>query len=99
MMVIKDFLIYCKQEIKTEPWDAESTEDFEELEHEHEGGGLAADNTDTKNVTGSSDVFGSDIFGEYTDGNGDRADASGENESNEDDKDNNDVVEVAPKQR
>jgi hypothetical protein len=90
MMVIKDFLIYCKQEIKTEPWDAESTEDFEELEHEHEGG-------DTKNVTGSSDVFGSDIFGEYTDGNGDRADASGENESNEDDKDDNDVVEVAPK--
>lgn len=30
MMVIKDFLIYCKQEMKAEPWDTESMGGFEE---------------------------------------------------------------------
>jgi hypothetical protein len=96
MMVIKDFLIYCKQEMKTEPWDAEGMGDFEELEHEHGGGELPVESTEAEDVTGSSDFFDSNVFGGYTDGNGDDADACRDNGGSEDD---NNVAEVAPMQR
>lgn len=99
MVVIKDLLIYCKQEMKTEPWDAESMGDLDELEHEHERGGLPVENTDANDATGSSDVFGSDVFDEFTEGNGDGADEGGDNEGGEEKEEENDVAEAAPAQR
>jgi superfamily II DNA helicase RecQ len=99
MVVIKDFLIYCKQELKAEPWDAESMGDFDEPEHECEEGGLAVGSTDGNDATGSSDIFDSDVLGDYMDGNGDDAGAGGDDKGNEDNEDDNDVAQVAPTQR
>jgi hypothetical protein len=94
MMVIKDFLIYCKQEMKTEPWDAESMGDLDELEREYGEAGLAVENSDANDATAGSDIFGSDVSGEFTVGNGDGAD-----EGDERNEEENDVAEAARTQR
>lgn len=68
MVVIKDFLIYRKQEIGPSCGTPREWE-IKEHEHEREGGGLPVKSIETNDVASSSDVFGSDVFGEYTDGN------------------------------
>jgi hypothetical protein len=70
--VIKGFLIYCKQHMKAELWDAESIGGLGEDEHWHEGGEWPVQSAADSDLMGSSD-----IFGESTVGNGDGVDASG----------------------
>ncbi len=96
MVVIKDFLIYCKQRMKAEPWDAESMGDPDEDEHWHEGGELPVQSAVDDDLTGSSD-----IFGEGTVGNGDDVDAgdTGEDDNDDDDDDEAAVARGTPKQR
>jgi superfamily II DNA helicase RecQ len=70
MVVIKDFLVYCKQEMKAELWDAESMRGLGEYEHWHEGG-----ESPVQSAVGSDLMESSDIFGEITVGNGNGVDA------------------------
>lgn len=92
MVVMKDFLIYCKQEMKVEPWDADSIGDFEEPGHGGlEGGPPAAQCADADDATGSDDFFGSDVFGSGDDGN-----AGGEEG---DDGDDDNTAGGGPRQR
>jgi hypothetical protein len=72
MMVIKDFLVYCRQEMKNEPWDDESIGD-EGIEagiiEDLDGGGAAL-----VQMAGVRDVAGSnDVFAEYDNDNDDEA--------------------------
>jgi hypothetical protein len=72
MMVIKDFLVYCRQEMKNEPWDDESIGD-EGMEagiiEDLDGGGAAL-----VQMAGVRDVAGSnDVFAEYDNDNDDEA--------------------------
>jgi hypothetical protein len=72
MMVIKDFLVYCRQEMKNEPWDDESIGD-EGMEagiiEDLDGGGAAL-----VQMAGVRDEAGSnDVFAEYDNDNNDEA--------------------------
>jgi hypothetical protein len=72
MMVIKDFLVYCRQEMKNGAWDDESVGE-ESIEagmiEDLDGGGAAV-----VQIAGVRDVAGSiDVFAEYDNDNNDEA--------------------------
>lgn len=91
-MVIKDFLVYCRQEMKNDPWDDEgSIGDFEE--QGHEGGLPTAQCAEADDAAGCSDFSGSNVFGECNVGSGENGNAG----EAEDDDDN--TSGGAPRQR